>query len=117
MLLAPVAVLGEDGRTGMIWLIAFYAIYTAAELYVSPVGLALVTKVAPPRIVSMMMGVWFISYFIGGYLAGLIGSYWERMSMNQFFVLAAVIPAIAGAAIWAFNRPLKPMLDEKRSYS
>ncbi|HLG89613.1 MAG TPA: peptide MFS transporter [Alphaproteobacteria bacterium] len=115
-MLIPVALLGPDGRTGMIWLILFYGIYTAGELYVSPVGLALVTKVAPPRIVSMMMGVWFIAYFIGGYLAGLMGSYWEAMSMSRFFVLVALVPALAGAAIWAFNRPLKPILQEKRSY-
>jgi POT family proton-dependent oligopeptide transporter len=115
-MLIPVALLGPDGRTGMIWLILFYGIYTAGELYVSPVGLALVTKVAPPRIVSMMMGVWFIAYFIGGYLAGLMGSYWEAMSMSRFFILVALVPALAGAAIWAFNRPLKPILEEKRSY-
>lgn len=113
-MLAPVATLGT-GKASAYWLVAFFLIYTAGELYVSPIGLALVTKVAPPRVVSMMMGVWFISYSIGFYLSGLLGSFWEAMSKSAFFLMTAAIPAVAGAAIWAFSGPLKPMLDEKKS--
>jgi POT family proton-dependent oligopeptide transporter len=116
-MLAPVSLLGPDGKVGMLWLIAFYGIFTAGELYVSPVGLALVTKVAPQRIVSMMMGVWFISYFIGGYLAGFLGSLWETMPKTAFFPMVAALPAFAGVAIWAFSVPLKPMLNEEKSHS
>jgi POT family proton-dependent oligopeptide transporter len=110
-MLLPVATLGPDGKANMLWLIVFYGIYTAGELYVSPIGLALVTKVAPKRIVSMMMGFWLISYAIGNFLAGWIGSYWDRMPMTGFFVFIAAIPIVAGAAIWSFNRPLRPILE------
>jgi POT family proton-dependent oligopeptide transporter len=110
-MLLPVATLGPDGKTNLWWLVAFYAIYTAGELYVSPIGLALVTKVAPARIVSMMMGLWLASYAIGGLISGEIGAMWEKMSMSSFFILSAAIPIIAGFAIWAVSRPLRPILE------
>src|SRR6185503_16124106 len=88
-MLIPVASLGPDGKTSMLWLIAFYGIYTAGELYFSPIGLALVTKVSPKRIVSMMMGFWLLSYAIGNFGAGWLGSYWQKMSMSNFFLVSA----------------------------
>jgi POT family proton-dependent oligopeptide transporter len=114
-MLLPVATLGADGKANLWWLVAFYAIYTLGELYVSPIGLALVTKVAPARIVSMMMGLWLASYAVGGLIAGEIGALWEKMSMSSFFILAAVIPIAAGFAIWAVSRPLRPILERAQS--
>jgi POT family proton-dependent oligopeptide transporter len=70
-----------------------------------------VTKVAPPRIVSMMMGMWLISYAIGNFFAGYLGSFWEKMSMTSFFLVAAAIPILAGLAIWTFDKRLKPILE------
>jgi dipeptide/tripeptide permease len=49
-----------------------------------PVGLSLVTKIAPARILSMMMGVWLATSFIGGFLAGWLGSFWSRMEKPEF---------------------------------
>jgi len=95
--------------------VAFYAIYTLGELYVSPIGLALVTKVAPARIVSMMMGMWLLSYAVGYFIAGYIGSLWETMSKSSFFILAAAIPIAAGLAIWAVSRPLRPILERRHT--
>ncbi|HTJ63419.1 MAG TPA: peptide MFS transporter [Alphaproteobacteria bacterium] len=110
-MLLPVATMGADGKANLWWLVAFYAIYTLGELYVSPIGLALVTKVAPARIVSMMMGLWLLSYAIGNFIAGYVGSLWEKMSMSSFFILSAAIPIAAGVAIWAVSRPLRPILE------
>ena len=66
------------------------------ELYLSPIGLSLVTKVAPARILSMMMGVWLATSFVGGFLAGWLGSFWSRMEKPQFFLMIAAIAALAG---------------------
>ena len=60
-------------------------ILTIGELYLSPIGLSLVTKAAPARIVSMMMGVWFLSSFFGNYFAGFLGTFWERMPARSLF--------------------------------
>ncbi len=112
-MLVPVALLSPGTKTSMLWLIVFYAIYTAGELYFSPIGLALVTKVAPKRIVSMMMGFWLLSYAVGSFEAGWLGSYWEKMSMSSFFLAAAAIPAIAGVVMLALSNWLRPMLQQR----
>jgi POT family proton-dependent oligopeptide transporter len=98
-------------KTSMLWLIAFYAIYTAGELYFSPIGLALVTKVSPKRIVSMMMGFWLLSYAVGNFFAGEIGSYWESMSMSSFFVVSAAIPIVAGIVVLLLSRRLRAIIE------
>ncbi len=93
--------------TSVLWLFAFSLLITIGELYLSPVGLSLVTKVSPARIVSMMMGVWFLSSFIGNYAAGFLGQYWERMPKDAFFTTIAVIAFLAGFAILLILKPLK----------
>jgi POT family proton-dependent oligopeptide transporter len=100
------------GKASWLWLLAYFVIITIGELYLSPIGLSLVTKVAPARIVSMMMGVWLGTSFAGNFLAGWLGSYWSGMDKAQFFLMIAAIAALAGATIWCFNRPLRPILKE-----
>ena len=51
------------------------------------------TKVAPVRLLSMMMGVWLATNFTGGFLAGYIGSFWSRMPHIEFFLMIAAIAA------------------------
>jgi POT family proton-dependent oligopeptide transporter len=85
---------------------------TLGELYISPVGLSLVTKLAPTRILSMMMGVWLATSFTGGFLSGYIGSYWSRMEKPEFFLMVAGIAALAAAMILACRWPLKGALRE-----
>lgn len=91
----------------MVWLVAFTVLITMGELYLSPVGLSLVTKLSPARIVSMMMGTWFLSSFIGNYAAGFLGRYWEGMSKDIFFLMIAAIGFTAGLAILSILKPLK----------
>ena len=58
----------------------------------------------------MMMGVWLATSFIGNFLAGYLGSFWSSMDKGSFFLMIAVIAALAGLVILAFVRPLKPIL-------
>jgi proton-dependent oligopeptide transporter, POT family len=87
-------------------------VLTIAELYISPTSLSLVTKVAPARAVSMMMGVWLGASFLGNFLAGYLGSLWSDMDKAVFFLMIAVVAALAGLIVLAFVRPLKPLLRE-----
>jgi len=100
------------GKASWLWLLGSIAITTLGELYLSPVGLSLVTKVAPARILSMMMGVWLATSFTGGFLAGYIGSFWSRMPHVEFFLMIAAVAACAGLMILACHRPLKGALGE-----
>jgi len=64
-----------DMKSGMIWLVLGYLFHTTGELCISPVGLSMVTKLAPLRLGSLMMGVWFLSLSMGNYLAGRLASF------------------------------------------
>ncbi|MGA2989290.1 MAG: peptide MFS transporter [Candidatus Korobacteraceae bacterium] len=99
--------LGPAQRISFLWLVGGTFIYTVGELYLSPIGLSLVTKVAPVRLVSMLMGMWFLSSFFGNFLSGYLGTYYEKMSRQSFFLFLAVLGFAAGAAIFALAKPLK----------
>jgi POT family proton-dependent oligopeptide transporter len=95
------------GKGSVFWPIFCTFLLTVGELYLSPIGLSLVTKVAPIRIVSLMMGMWFLSSFFGNILSGYIGQLYTTMSADLFFFMLMGLGIAAGVAIWAFNKPLK----------
>jgi proton-dependent oligopeptide transporter, POT family len=105
--------LGPDQRVSLLWLASCAFIYTIGELYLAPSGYALVSKVAPARLVSMLMGMWFLGNFAGNYFAGYIGTFYERMSRESFFVMLLAIPLAAAAAIWALSAPLKKLVGHE----
>lgn len=102
-----------DGKGSLLWLLVCVSMLTVGELYLSPVGLSLVTKVSPARIVSMMMGMWFLSSFLGNFLSGAIGVLYTRWSHEAFFLLLTALGVGAGLAMWAFNRPLRAAIDSR----
>jgi POT family proton-dependent oligopeptide transporter len=110
LVLVVAALATGSGRASVLWLLVYFVILTVAELYISPTSLSLVTKVAPARAISMMMGIWLSTSFTGGFLAGYLGSLWSGMDKAEFFLMIAAIAAMAGVVILAFVRPLKPIL-------
>jgi POT family proton-dependent oligopeptide transporter len=96
-----------DERRSVAWLFGTVFILTLGELYLSPIGLSLVTKVAPARIVSMMMGIWFLSSFFGNYFSGFLGTFWNRMDHETFFLMLAGLGVAGGFAIRLLGRPLE----------
>ncbi len=112
LVMAIAAWKASGGHASWLWLLAYFVVITIGELYLSPVGLSLVTKIAPVRMLSMMMGVWLATSFVGGFLAGWLGSFWNAMEKPKFFLLIAAIAAVAGAAIVACRWVLRGMLNE-----
>jgi proton-dependent oligopeptide transporter, POT family len=112
LVMAAAAFYAGAGQASWLWLFGYFVIITLGELYLSPIGLSLVTKIAPARILSMMMGVWLATSFIGGLLAGWLGSFWSRMEKPEFFLMIAAIAALAGAAIFASRSALGGALRE-----
>jgi proton-dependent oligopeptide transporter, POT family len=96
-----------SGKGSLFWPVVCTLLLTIGELYLSPIGLSLVTKVSPARIVSMMMGMWFLSSFLGNILSGYIGVLYTSWPKAAFFGLLTVLGVAAGSAMWAFNKPLK----------
>ncbi|WP_407739534.1 peptide MFS transporter [Hyalangium sp.] len=100
-----------DGKGSLFWPIFCTMLLTVGELYLSPVGLSLVTKVAPVRIVSLMVGIWYLSSMGGNFLSGYIGRYYTVWSKDAFFLLLMVMGIAAGIAIALFNKPLKKAMQ------
>ncbi len=88
----------------MWWLVASTLVMTLGELYLSPIGMSMVTKLAPARAVSMCMGIWYLSQFAGNLLAGYIGGFWEVLSRFHFFLLLAslVFGAACATAVYLY---------------
>ncbi|HEV2626574.1 MAG TPA: peptide MFS transporter [Xanthobacteraceae bacterium] len=99
LILVAAALVADGGKASWLWLFAYFVVITIGELYLSPVGLSFVTKVAPARLISLLMGVWLSASFTGGFLAGFIGSFWSAMDKPEFFLLVAGIAALAGVMI------------------
>ncbi len=108
---AAAFVTGADGHASWLWLLGFFTVITLGELYLSPIGLALVARVSPPQILSAMMGLWFITSFTGNQLQGYIGSFFSRMDKVSFFLLCAGLGLLASVVTWAFDRPLRSILE------
>lgn len=104
---------GVGGQASWLWLLAYFVIITVGELYLSPIGLSLVSKIAPRSMISLIMGVWLATSFVGNVIAGWLGGFWSRMEKADFFLMIALIAALAAIAIRAFDTPLRGALGEE----
>jgi POT family proton-dependent oligopeptide transporter len=89
-----------------LWLIFAYAIMTLGELMLSPMGLSLVSKVAPVHMRGMMMGGWFVATALGSKLT-MIGVFWERWFQSTFFIVLAAMSLVMAGVLLCLLRPLK----------
>jgi POT family proton-dependent oligopeptide transporter len=88
------------------WLIIAYLVLSLGELMLSPMGLSLVSKVAPIRMRGMMMGGWFAATAIGNKLTG-VAKYWDLWSHSYFFILLASMALFMAVVLLVLLRPLK----------
>jgi POT family proton-dependent oligopeptide transporter len=114
VLLPQARLVDAGGRASLAPLTICTAILTIGEVYLSPVGLSLVTKLSPPRMVSMLMGMWLLSSFFGNYLCGFMGSFWEKMSHESFFLMLSTLACFAGLCMVALLGPLKRAIGHGR---
>ncbi|MGA8156506.1 MAG: peptide MFS transporter [Rhodoplanes sp.] len=112
VILAIGALQADVEKASWLWLFAYFVVITIGELYLSPIGLSLVSKISPARTVSLMMGVWLATSFFGNLLAGVLGSYWSTMDKPTFFLMIAGIAAVAGAIIALLRRPFRGLLEQ-----
>lgn len=92
------------------WLTVVYFLHTVGELMLSPVGLSAITKLAPMRIASLLMGVWFLSISVGDYLGGRAASMYESFPLPALFGIVAGFCAIIGVLLLFFLRPMKRLM-------
>lgn len=100
-------------KVSMIWLVGLYLIHTVGELCLSPIGLSMVVKLAPARVVSLLMGVWFMSNAASNKLAGELSSlYPEEVKIENIVkasddAFAAIASQTIDTAVW--NQSAKEM--------
>lgn len=114
-------------KASMFYIIAGYFLFTLGELCLSPTGLSYVTKAAPVRFVSLLMGIWFISSFIANLGGGLIAAQTEKIERGEiklpwnlsggtgttqadFFMLFVVTSIVAGVVIFVLTPLLKKLM-------
>jgi POT family proton-dependent oligopeptide transporter len=112
LVLVVAASVSAGAQASWLWLFLYFVVLTVGELYLSPTSLSLVTKVAPASLLSMMMGVWLATSFVGGFLAGYLGAFWSSMTKDHFFLMLAAISAGAGLIIALLIRPLRATLQD-----
>ncbi|MFC6102684.1 peptide MFS transporter [Olivibacter domesticus] len=95
------------------WLIGSYAVVTIGELFLSPIGLSLVSKVAPARLTSLLMGGWFLATAIGNKLSGVLSSLWDNYDHKaNFFWVNFTACLIASLIIFAMIKWLRSIIQQ-----
>ena len=90
----------------MLWVVAAYFFHTVGEVCLSPIGLSMVTKLAPARLSAMLMGVWFLANAIANKLSGTIGAYSEQLGEYTLFQAIVVGTAVAGVVLLMSSKQL-----------
>jgi POT family proton-dependent oligopeptide transporter len=93
-------------KVSPLWLIVAYLVISLGELMLSPMGLSLVSKVAPPRMRGLMMGGWFLATAIGNKLTA-IGAFWDIWSHARFFLTLSMMALAMAVILTVLLRPLK----------
>lgn len=104
----------ETAAVSMIWLILAYFFHTMGELCLSPVGLSYVSKLSPKRLAGLLFGLWFTASAIANFIAGMTGSFIDKISetysMSVFFLIIAAVPMFAAIILLILNPKLKKMM-------
>ncbi|MFZ4785865.1 MAG: MFS transporter, partial [Flavobacteriales bacterium] len=99
------------------WLMANYGVITIGELFLSPMGLSLVSKLSPVSITSLMMGGWFLATSIGNKLSGVLASMWDSYDNKaNFFWINFMLLLGAAALMFMLLRRLNKAMQEKGVY-
>ena len=114
LILVPAASIIEStgNRVGIHWLLLVYFTHTVGELFLSPVGLSAMTKLAPHRIVGQMMGIWFLGAATGNFIGGRIGGLFESFPLKSIFLAVFVYCAISAAVMFVLVPWIKRLMGE-----
>jgi proton-dependent oligopeptide transporter, POT family len=110
--LVVAASLAQNGvKVAPWWLVATYLLHTWGELSLSPVGLSATTKLAPARVVGLMMGVFYLAISVGNFVGGRLSSLYGSMPLPQLFGAIAAVGIGAGLTMFALTPPIKRLMS------
>ena len=111
LLLVPAGVIAQGGeKVSPLWLVGAYFIEELGELSLSPVGLSVVTKLAPTRIVGLLMGVWFLSNALGNKLAGWSAGFISTLPLPTLFGTTAAVTLGAAVGMALLIKPVRRLM-------
>jgi POT family proton-dependent oligopeptide transporter len=97
------------------WFISSYAVITIGELFLSPMGLSLVSKLSPPRLTALMMGGWFLATSIGNKLSGVLSSLWDSYDNKaNFFYVNSLLLGASALLLFVMLKRLNAIFKEHR---
>jgi POT family proton-dependent oligopeptide transporter len=108
-LMVPAAMVAAGGKVSPLWLVFAYLLMVVGEMCLSPVGLSTVTKLAPTRLCSSIMGLWFLSMAFGNMLAGWLSGFFDEKALNTLIILFGSM-GIAGLLATGILAALTPMV-------
>ena len=116
---AVMIVAGSIAQTGVrvspLWLAVMYFLHTLGEMCLSPVGLSAMTKLAPARIASLTMGVWFLASSIGSYLGGRVASLYDSLGLAQIFGALTIFAIVATIVMALLVKPLQRLVGSSHT--
>jgi POT family proton-dependent oligopeptide transporter len=96
-----------DSQVSVYWLISTYFLLTIAELFLSPIGISFVSKVAPPKYKGLMQGGWFAATGIGILLVGLMGGLWMKIPLWALWGILVVACLLSAAFLFSIMKRLE----------
>lgn len=100
----------ETIKANLFWLVMAYFFHTVGELCLSPIGLSMITRLAPLQYTSMLMGVWFLAPAVAQIAGGFIASYVEKLGAFNIFLVISIFVIITGLILFAISRKLITMM-------
>jgi proton-dependent oligopeptide transporter, POT family len=102
-----------QNKVSSAWIFSSYGIFTISELFMSPVGLSLVSKVAPRRLTALFMGGWFITTSLGTKISGIMAGFWDQFDNKAlFFAISAIAALVAGLLLFPLTKKLNRVVVE-----
>jgi POT family proton-dependent oligopeptide transporter len=126
-----VIAIGVDGvdstmKASMVWLLGMYILHTWGELCLSPIGLSMVARLAPKRLASLLMGVWFLANAMANDFAGMLSQLYpeggkathlfgyEIQTLNDFFMIFVVLSGVAALVLFLLSKKMLKMMHGLR---
>jgi POT family proton-dependent oligopeptide transporter len=115
-LIAYASVLSGPGqlKVSPLWLVAVYLLHALGELSLSPIGLSMVSQLAPVRILGFIMGIWFLTNAVGNFTAGSVAGYFDRLPLPQLFGAVGLVTLVATLVLVFLTKPIRGLMSGVR---
>ncbi len=101
----------DFNKVSIFWLLSVYFLHTVGELCISPVGISIVSKLAPIKFASLLMGIWFSSSFTANLIGGLFAGNYDQMNHKIFFLIPVLVAGFSAIILMFLIKPVKKWIN------